>query len=362
MPRRADVVVVGAGIAGSAAARSLARRGADVVLVEQYDLFNAKGSSHGGARIFRFAYPDPFYVSLARRALDAWRALEAEAGEALIDVTGGVDHGDEAQVRAVSSALAAAGCDHELLDPAAAEARYPGLRFEGIVCAARDTGRIRAERAWRALLDGARRSGAEIEPATPVRRLTPRGDRVEVHLDGRTIDAACVVVAAGAWVGSLLGDLVRLPPLELSEEHVFHFSPIAQDTTGWPSFIHYRDPYPAYGLLTPGEGVKVGEHHAGRVIDHPDRRTAGLDPVRRAAALRYVERWIPGVEPHPVTETTCLYTTTPNDDFVLDRRGPIVVASPCSGHGFKFAPLVGELVADLVDGAGPAHVRFSLPS
>jgi sarcosine oxidase len=267
-------------------------------------------------------------------------------------------------VRAVAAALDAAGCSYELLSPAAAHERHPELRIDTLACVSADTGRIRADVAWQALLDGARRAGARIEAHTAVQRLTPRGDSVALDLGDRTLDARCAVVAAGSWVSGLLDGIVALPPLEITEEHVFHFAPRGGDGgdgTGWPSFIHYRHPHPAYGLFTPGEGVKVALHHAGRRIGDPRRRADALDPDRRAAVLRYVEEWIPGVEPVPVTEATCLYTTTPNDDFVLDRRGPIVVASACSGHGFKFAPLAGELVADLVEGRAVEYPRFSLP-
>jgi sarcosine oxidase len=127
----------------------------------------------------------------------------------------------------------------------------------------------------------------------------------------------------------------------------------------WPSFIHHRDPVPAYGLETPGEGVKLGEHHAGEVLTDPDRQSVSPSPDAHARLLAYAREWIPGVEPVAVSDATCLYTSTPNEDFVVDRIGPVVICSPCSGHGFKFAPLVGELVAGLADGApGPARFRL----
>lgn len=359
---RVDVAVVGAGVAGSAIARACARRGLAVALIERFEFGHDRGSSHGAVRIFRFAYPDPFYVRLAQRALRLWRELESERGSTLIELTGGVDHGDERAVGAVHDALVAAGAHAELLHPAAAAERYPGLAFEQVVCSSRDTGRVRAERAWADLVASARARGASLHERTAVDAIEVRGDRAYVVTATGTFDAATVVVAAGAWLRDLLGDHVVLPQFEISQEHVLHFAPRAEDKTEWPSFIHYREPAAAYGMLTPGEGVKVGEHHAGVVIEHPDARLTSLDPARRDAVLRYVERWIPGVEPVPVSETTCLYTTTPDEDFVLDRRGPIVVASPCSGHGFKFAPLIGELAADLVQGLARPIDRFRLPS
>jgi sarcosine oxidase len=176
-----------------------------------------------------------------------------------------------------------------------------------------------------------------------------------VQTESGPFDASCVVVAAGAWVGGLLG----LAPVRVTREHYVHLPPRDGDAS-WPSFIHYRDPFAAYGLQTPGEGIKLGEHHSGAPLaspDEPDR--AELAAVATARLLEYAREWIPGVEPVAASEATCLYTSTPNEDFVLDRVGPVVVCSPCSGHGFKFAPLVGELVAGLVDGA-PAPERFRL--
>jgi sarcosine oxidase len=358
---RVDVAVVGAGIAGSAIARACARRGLDVALIDQFEFGHDRGSSHGGVRIFRFAYPDPFYVLLAQRALPLWRELESERGSTLIELVGGVDHGDEHAVRAVHDALVAAGAHAELLRPDAAAERFPGLRFEGIVCESRDTGRVRAARAWTDLIASAAAHGVRLHPTTPVEAVEVQDARARVVTSDGGFDATTVVVAAGAWVGDLASPHVELPSLEISQEHVFHFAPRAGAPSEWPSFIHYREPAAAYGMLTPGEGVKVGEHHAGAAIDHPSARLTSLDPARRDAVLRYVEHWVPGVEPLPVSETTCLYTTTPDEDFVLDRHGPIVVASPCSGHGFKFAPLIGELAADLVQGLASSLDRFRLP-
>ncbi len=357
----ADVVVVGAGIAGSAIARSCAQRGFDVVLLEQLTLGHTQGSSHGGVRIFRFAYPDPFYVELAQRSLRLWRELEAERSVSLIELTGGVDHGDTRSVRAIHDALTAAGAHAELLSPDAATERFDGMRFEHLACWSRDTGRVRADLAWAAMVGSAREAGAAVFERTAALAIEVDEDRATIATDRASFNAGCVVIAAGAWVEGLLPDRSAVPRLEISQEHVFHFAPRPDGPDVWPSFIHYREPEAAYGLFTPGEGLKVGEHHAGTVIAHPDERLAELDPARRDAVLRYVENWIPGVDPTPASEATCLYTTTPNEDFVLDRRGPVVVASPCSGHGFKFAPLIGRLGADLVGGAAPLP-RFAFRS
>ena len=126
---------------------------------------------------------------------------------------------------------------------------------------------------------------------------------------------------------------------------------------GWPAFIHHRQPF-IYGLDTPGHGVKVAEHHTGAPTD-PDRRSFDVDPAGQERVVRYVGEWFPGLEPDPAGAETCLYTTTPTEDFVIDRVGPLVVAAGFSGHGFKFVPLIGRVLADLVAGAtGPERLRL----
>ena len=129
----------------------------------------------------------------------------------------------------------------------------------------------------------------------------------------------------------------------------------------WPSFFdHARGDIGAYGLLTPGEGVKVGRHMSGAPTTG-DGRDFRVDEAHTEAVTEYVRRWLPGLVPAPVKTTTCLYTTTPNEDFVVDRRGPIVIGSACSGHGFKFTPLIGRMLADLAQGKQGPRSRFSLP-
>ena len=171
----------------------------------------------------------------------------------------------------------------------------------------------------------------------------------------RSTTPRVAVVAAGAWVVDLARDTVPLPSLAVTQESAFHFAP--RVASPWPSFIHHGDGA-RYGLETPGEGVKVAEHHTGPRVT-ADTRDFVVDAAARDRVVGFVESWMPGLEPVPVSEVTCLYTSTANEDFVLDRVGPIVVASPCSGHGFKFAPTIGRLVADLVTGAAPVP-RFSL--
>ena len=314
---------------GSSCTWWLARRGVDVTLYEQFEPGHARGSSHGRSRIFRFAYPDPRWVRLAMDALPLWRELEEDAGEQLFQVTGGLDHGDPAKVAAVADALRSQGAAVELLAAEEAGRRWPGMRFEGDVLFQPDAGRIDADATVAALQRRAAELGADIR----------HGARVD---DITALEADVVVVTSGAWISKL----VALPrAVKVTQEQVLHFAP-AETSMEWPSFIHYRDPF-VYGLETPGDGVKVAEHHTGPEVD-PDHRSFAIDADGRRRVVEYVERWLPGlVATQPVSEATCLYTSTADEEFVVERRGDVVIGSPCSGHGFKFVPLVGRMLADL---------------
>lgn len=367
-----DAVVVGAGAMGAATAWHLARRGRQVVVLEQFEAAHDRGSSHGSGRVFRIAYRDPRYVGLAARALPLWRELEADAGEVLLEQVGQLDHGERHAVEEIEANLRTAGWRAERLTPAAAHERYAGMRFEDAVVVSPDGGRCRADATVAALQRRAVAHGAELHVRTPVERIEagPGGasPTATVHTARGAWRAPAVVVAAGAWTSGLLrgalggplGGLpdgaAGLPSLRVTLEQPAHFRPLLPGAD-WPSFLHHapaRGPeHPlgvgAYGVFSPGEGMKVGEHGTGPEID-PDRSPRAVDPALLTRLGRYVATWLPGLDPEPASVTTCLYTTTPDQHFVLDRCGPIVICSSCSGHGFKFVPAIGEIVADLADG------------
>jgi sarcosine oxidase len=363
---RVDVAVLGAGAMGSATAWQLARRGRSVLLVERFEAGHRNGSSHGGVRIFRHAYGDPHYVHLAARSLALWRELEADTGEHLLDLTGAYDHGPAGTIEPIAAALAGFGVAHEVLDPYEAQPRVPGIRFDTEVLHHPLGGRCFADRTVAALARRAGELGTDVRFRT---RATPRpvaGGGVDVVLDGphgaETVHAGVVVVTAGAWMPDLVDMLgVAPPPVVVTQEQVAHFEP-RDPRAAWPSFIHHL-PVSRYGMFTPGEGLKVGGHHEGAVVS-PDARGFELGTERLEATIEYVREWIPGVVPVPRFGATCLYTTTPNEDFVLDRVGPVVIGSPCSGHGFKFTPLIGQLLADLAvlpDDADESVLRIVEP-
>lgn len=358
--RDADVVVVGGGLIGSATAWWLARSGRDVVLLEQFEAGHDRGSSHGDVRIFRFAYPQRDYVDLARRALELWRELEADSGETLLDITGGTDFGYEPSVQAVAACLAAAGEPGQWMQPGEASERFAGMRFTGPVLFHPQGGRCWADRSVAALHREASRHGAELRFNQAVTALDGNDETARVRTaSGEEYRARAVVVAAGAWVAKLVGAMVELPPLRVTREQPVHFA-ARDDAALWPSFIeHAADAsFTTYGLGAPGVEVKMGEHMVGPVVD-PDS-AAVVDAAAVARAVAHAKRFLPGVDPAPVKVETCLYTNTANEDFIIDRRGPLTIASPCSGHGFKFGPATGELVARVALGETEAPARFRL--
>ncbi len=354
--RRCDVVVVGGGVIGSATAWQLARGGADVVLLDRHPAGHDRGSSHGGSRIFRFAYRDPTLVAMARQALEEWRLLEAEADESLVEVTGGLDLGTHHLLAPIEASLRASGVDAEWVHPGDAADRWPGFALEpdDVVLHCAGAGRILADRALVAFQRVAGASGAEIRHDERVEAIESGTGHVTTDVDEYL--AETVVLAAGPWTPTLLrgrAEAEGLAPMVVTREQTFHFPPL-DDDLAWPSFVHYRSDAPiVYGLETPGEGIKVAEDHAGAETD-PDDRSFEIDEVGRQRLIRYVVDRLPGLDPRPITESTCLYTSTPDLGFVLERRGRLVIGSACSGHGFKFAPLTGRRLAELASVHPPA--------
>ena len=353
MPPDAEIVVVGAGIAGAATARAIARRGGEVLLLEQFELGHARGSSHGSSRIFRLNYRDEHFVRLALEADEAWRAIEADRGERLIERVGSLDLGPDAAETA--RALAACGVGYETLTAEDVSARWPITVEPGETAVFQaDGGFFHADSAYRALLDDAVRLGVEVRDRTPIRTLSHRDGKVRLDLDDAHIDARVVVVTAGAWAASLLTAAgITLDVMPTRETVVYIEVPGADRL---PPVIDYgRLPEPSdgtivrpgqasYALAAPGVGLKAGLHYGGPAVDPND--DAG--PDERLVA--WVARWVASRYDDPgdvIRAETCLYTNTADRGFVLERHGRVVVGSACSGHGFKFAPVVGGRLAEL---------------
>ncbi|SEO70403.1 FAD-dependent oxidoreductase [Trujillonella endophytica] len=354
-PSRTDVVVIGGGVMGSAAAWSLARRGAGVVLLEQFGPGHVQGASHGRSRIYRSTYAQAHHQALVAEARRLWHELEAETGTRLLHPGSGVAtaaaHGQE-QLVTVAGAMERAGVPFEWLSVAAAEDRWPGLRFPGPVLHEPHTaGRVDADAAVTALQSAAVAAGATVRHHRRVTAVEADGDGVVVRCAaGAAVRARTAVVAVGAWTADLLGGSVQLPPLRVTQEQPAHF-PALDPGAAWPAFTYDPDPgegWPSgvYGLASPGEGVKVGFHGTGPEC-HPDRRDRVADPRQLARLMEFVRRWLPGLDAERPAPVSCTYTSTPTGEFVLDRVGPVVLAAGFSGHGFKSATAVGRVLADL---------------
>lgn len=326
--------------------------GRAVTLLEKNRVGNSTGSSGGPTRIFRLAYEQPGYVRMARAALEGWRELESEAGEDLMITTGGIDTGPGAVVAA--EALAAAGEAFTLPPPALVRERWPALHIDDHepVLLQEDAGVCMAERTVLAQSRLASALGADIREGVHVRSMTSAADGVEIRTDDETFHADVVVVAAGPWAGSLLPHVGMDLPLVPTLEQVTYLR--LNEPSPLPTVIDWIEGGHAspYAVPDPTDlgAFKIALHLSGPPVD-PDTDGRAPDPVREATAIAHAEVRF---APHSVGETaTCLYTRTPDEDFVLDRIGPVVIASPCSGHGFKFTPLMGEIIADLVTGSTP---------
>jgi sarcosine oxidase len=317
---------------GAATAHALARDGVDVVLLEQFRIGHSRGSSHGRSRIVRLAYPAVEWVRLAAESMERWRALEAETGERLLELVGLLELVERAE-QSSHAALIECGFESELLDAEEARRRFPRVGVPDGWHALFDpvAGFIRADRAHHALVDTAVRNGARLEENVRVESLDD-------------VDAEVVVVTAGSWVTRLVDDV----PVTPTRESVAYFR---REGEPLPSVVQL-DPrtrgHAMYSLHDPVHGLKAGAHHAGPPTD-PDE-VAEPDPQLVERISAWVARHYPDADPQPVHAETCLYTNTVDESFVLERRGRVVVGSACSGHGFKFAPAVGERLAKLATG------------
>jgi sarcosine oxidase len=340
---RADVVVIGAGLLGLCTADAL-RTTRDVVVLEAATVGHERGGSHGPSRVFRLGYDDPFYVQLAQLSLPRWHALEARTGRALLEPTGQLTFGPGAE--RVRAALEASGAPVETLDAGSVAEQFPMFAGHGAALYEPASGVIAAADALDAL-----RANVDVRQHVRVRNIDSSG---RVETDDGAFDANVVAVCAGPWTRTLFDVGETFATLE----HVAYFRP-PDDAARAPVFIDFDEPA-VYGLPTPDSNLyKLALHHGGRRID-PNAPI--LEPDTHAAdALRAAARaWLP--EHELVDIDTCLYDNTPTEDFVIDRVGDVVVGCGTSGHGFKFGPLLGELLASLIDETEPAVAldRFRL--
>lgn len=366
---QSQYVVIGAGLAGSATAWQLAHRGHEVTLLEQDSPAHHDGSSHGSARILRYAYLDHLYSRLMLEAKPLWDEVERTAGRHLVTPTGALDFGAKRQPEKLARILSDHDVEHELLSTRQATERWPEFRFDTEVLWHPGAGVIHSEAAVQAMVDLAVARGAQLKTGWRVASAAPNaGGYRLVSADGDVVQAERVVVCAGGWLPELLSELslpraflAAMPPVSVRQEQAYHFpyrehcAAGESSTAPWPTFIHKTEDIQTFGL--PGGedadfgGQKVAEFNGGKVLSSAAENDRIVDPDNRRRVASYVRDNIPGLRAEPYAETTCLFTNTPDENFVLDRADGVTVVSPCSGHGAKFAPLIGVLAADLASAA-----------
>ncbi len=363
---RYQVGIVGLGAMGSMAALELARRGRKVIGFDRFHPPHAFGSSHGKSRIIREAYFEhPQYVPIVRHAWEKWLALERDSGRTLLTPTGGLMIGppDSTLVAGARRSALEHGLPFEELSAAQVGTRFPMFELEehevGIY--EERAGVLFPEAAIEAALDLAAQAGAELlfdEPVT----MWNAGEAITVRSGVRRASVDRLILSAGAWMA---GDLPRTPlGLSTARQTLFWFTPVGDPLLVHPErmpiFIWEWAPGQMfYGFPDFGEGVKVAIHHYGEPAD-PDhlRRTVYPGEADRLRAV--LATHAPAFNGPLKESAACLYTNTHDGDFVIDRHPEdprVILASPCSGHGFKFATAIGELLADLVEEKPP---RFDL--
>lgn len=349
-----DLVVVGAGVMGCATAYHAAREGRRVLLLEQHRVGHARGSSHGPSRIIRLAYTSVNYVRLCQAAYHAWRDVESEVGKRLLVTAGGLDFAepDTPSLDQTRSSLRETGVPFDEMDRADIAARFPQFKLpkDTVGIYQQDTAILAADRCVVALAFLAKRHGAEIVEETKVEGVEPSADGVVVHAGGRRFDATRAVLAAGSWLGALASDLGLNLPLRVTKEQVAYFKPREPQDFAvgrFPIMIehHRHAPFKSGFPIFRSEGVKLMIESKVASADE----TGEVDQSRLEQLKCYARTLLPGLG-EMIKAETCRYTITPDEDFILDRHPEhpqIVLASPCSGHGFKFGALFGRILADL---------------
>lgn len=353
-----DVIVLGLGAMGSAAAFHLARRGRRVLGLEQFTPAHDRGSSHGRSRIIREAYfEDPAYVPLIQRAYDLWDELQGEAGTQLLVTTGGLMIGPRTG-ELVAGALASAtrhGLAHELLSADDLRRRFPLFHLPDDAVAVWEprAGVLFPEACVRAHLGAAARLGAELHFEERVGRWEVVGSGVTVRTNRGRYEAPRLVITAGPWAGQVLAGIDL--PLEVERNVMYWFRPIRNAGAFAPGrfpiyLLEYQPGAFVYGFpAMDDEGIKIARHHSGeRCTPESIRRQVSAEETARIRSL--LSRYLPDGDGELVQAATCMYTNSPDGHFLIGRHPlfpAVTLAAPCSGHGFKFAPVVGEIVADL---------------
>lgn len=353
-----DVAVIGLGAMGANAVAQLAARGLKVLGIERFWPNHDRGSSHGDSRLIRLGYfEDPSYVPLLRRAYANWRALETRAREDLLTITGVLQIGRPADpiVKGTLASCQLHGLAHEVLDPAAMRERFPAFQLDDDEIAVLDPqgGFVRPEKAVLAALRLAGADGAALHFGERVLAIEPSDQGVRIVSDTGTYRANKVIVATGSYIAQLIPDLAALAVPIRQVVGWYHPRDLLLMALGrMPAFIRGESPagsffgFPALGP----EGVKVGKHAHFREPIDPELPNPPVNEADRAMLDAFVATRLPAAAGPSADYMTCRYTMLPGEDFLIDflpANRNVIVASPCSGHGFKFASVVGEILADL---------------
>lgn len=371
----ADVIVVGLGAHGSAAAAALARRGVSVLGFDMFTPPHAEGSAHGGTRIIREVYSEhPDYVPMVQHAIALWRRLqdESEDGTELIVNTGGISIGrpEATFIKGVQLSAEVHDLEIETLDPDEIHRRWPQLvpRDDMIGLYDSRAGALFPERGVQAHLDAAKRFGAQLHYDTAIRRWHHEGDGIKVYTDNDEYHAGTIIFAAGAWNRPFLSKLNL--PLKNERQVLVWFEPSASPELFQPDRFpnaswEWSPDHVLYSQANFGDGVKVAFNHDGDIIDGPDELDREVRPSDTGDLTAAVSDIMPKLPGRVIDARVCIYTNTPDHHFLIDRHpghSNVVISSACSGHGYKFSPAIGEALADLATGTSPAYdiSRFAI--
>jgi len=358
-----ECAVIGLGAMGSSAIYHLARRGTRVIGLEQFDTGHALGSSHGRSRVFRTTYDDSLYVELARESLRMWRDFEHVTGCDVLDLTGLLVFASRENDRFSRTlrTLAETGLPHDVWDGPQAARQFPTFHFDDRISAfhAAENGVLKTDTALQQMRDTAVQAGARIWPECRVEEVIPQGSGLRIVTRAGVIDTARAVVTAGPWLAKLLPDLQL--PIEVTREQKVYFQvngPERFHPARFPVFCEYDTANYGFPSLD-GDTIKVAADHRGAVVD-PDTVNRDADPDYPERMADWMNHWQPGVVRRAANATVCLYTNTPDRDFLIDRHPAyeqIVIGGGFSGHGMKFSILIGKWLADLALGQAGARTN-----
>jgi sarcosine oxidase len=363
-----DTAVIGLGAAGSAALYNLAARGRKAIGFEQFEPGHEFGSAHGESRIIRLSYFEhPSYVPLLKKAYDAWRRFETEDGGApgsLLTITGILEtcHPGSTVVQNSLASSKLHHLDHEPLSGDDIKKRFPAFHVPShwVGLYQPDGGYLRPEASIKRFVAAAAKRGAEVRTQTRVLSVTPTANAILIRTPTETIEVGSVIVAAGAWIGDFAPWLKT--HLKVTRQVVGWFPPIRPELFTpdvFPVFILESEEDHIYGFPNfSGSGVKSASHVVGRTLAHPDAMDRTVTAEDETQIAKTLLRYLPDVGAPASKLAACLYTRTADGHFLIDHWPDdhrIVLASPCSGHGFKFVSLFGEILADLADHGTTDH-------